>query len=252
MAVRSTGPISRAAPGPRRAPISSNSSRCSKRSPLFIDPRSPPPRVRSPCHACACAARDVGQLRAARADRSGQLRRGLPGARRPAGSRRCAQTAYPEHRRQPRREQRGREGRLMARLRHPNVITVLRRGHRRRRRRDFHGAPRRPYARTGARGPRTNQRPRSGAGRPRPVSRACRRAPGRPGPPRRQAPQRHAGSRRPDRADGFRRRPRRRARAARPLDRRHASVYGAGGARRGHRPRRPATSTAWASCSSSS
>ena len=124
MAVRLPGPISRAAPGPRRAPIPSNSSRRSKRSPLSIDPRSPPPRVRSPRPrlrprrsgrgaASSCSSHRSGRFGVVYRARDVRLDRdvALKLLTRSTGANLAGNSVVAE-------------GRLMARLRHPNVITV--------------------------------------------------------------------------------------------------------------------------------
>ena len=144
------------------------------------------------------------------------------------------------------------EARLLARVRHTNVVTV-------------HGADivdgsvgiwmqldRRPDALDAPARQRTVRRARSRARRRRPLPRARRRSCRRPDPRRREDAQRHARGGRANRPDGLRDRagpvspaPARRARRGR---RRHAALPGAGSLRwsaavEGHRhvqPRRPA------------
>ena len=112
-----------------------------------------------------------------------------------------------------------REGQTLARLKHPNVVTVYGADRHDDRAGLVHGTRARAHAQPDPGRPGTVQRERSDPDRARSVSRAVGGARSRPGSRRRQGPERHARVGRPAAADGFR-------------CGRHADLPGTRGARR--------------------
>ena len=124
------------------------------------------------------------------------------------------------------------EGRMLARIRHPHVVTVYGAEPLRRPRRHLDGVHPRPHARAVLAEDGTMGAREAALDRHRTVQRARRRARGRARPSRHQGAERHARGGRAPRADGLRRRRGCRSRRHGQDRCRHAALHGAGAVRR--------------------